>query len=163
MSCWMMSDKFIAVIAIGIRQAGMKNIYLTPGTFEDCADQAIGGKWYLDERKLFARLKLMNLAAYQGRYGRTATDAVELEFPTLPEAVTIAKNLRDDRTGKAWGAFLKMLRCFMYQCAEAPVYDSEEYKSLERITQTVTTMVVEFNKGYSGAAWGDIPQELRTA
>ena len=159
MSCWMLNDEFIATVAEGISQAARTKIWIEPGTFENCGIKGFSGYFYFDERKLAAKLKSMNVAAYNGRYRRSPKS--ETETDRFPDTTATAKALNDDTTGEAWGAFLKMLDCFMYQCAEDPVYDSDDYRSLEKIRNSIRDIIISRNKGYSEAQWGYIPDILK--
>lgn len=159
MSCWMMDNEFIATVAEGIRQAAKKSIWLDPGTFFDCGEKSFSGHFLFDKEKLARKLKTMNAAAYEGRYGRNA----ETETDIFPDTTATEKVLRVKSSNKAWGALLKMLDCFLYQCAEDPVYDSEDYKSLEKIRASVQGIVISFNSGYTEAGWGSVPDILKAS
>lgn len=163
MSCWICSNEFIAVLSLGIKASVEKNTWLKLEKPYDWAED-FGGRTFVDEYRLYKSLKALNIAAYEGRYGKNPDEAEDygnMEAETKLFNTNILHLLKYDPTGKAWGAMLKMFECYLYQISEDPVYGSVEFKDLERIRDHMEHIVVGFNAGYNNARWGDVPDELK--
>lgn len=158
MSCWICSREFTATVARGLRVVLKDDKWgMEVGSFRDCLEDHIFGKDFINEEKLYHRLRALNLLAYKGRYQREAEqEETEDFFPA--NKIAPERDFTGRPSGEKYLSLLKMLSCLRYQCAEDPAIDTDDYKSLDNIITQMNSRVVSDMKAYDDAGWGDVPE-----
>lgn len=91
-------------------------------------------------------MTVMNVEALRQRYGESSP---EFFWESL-ECVDLDAAPRPLRPVQ----FCKSLQCFLYQCAEGDVPDSDLYKALEAYERDVPRRIIMHMPAYAKARWG---------
>lgn len=159
MSCFIMEEKPVAALAdwiadlcnYGLNAFGMD----APRSLERAMRPCIENGFY-DEKTIYDLLHNLNKAAYLGRYSHI--DGIESEVenwePYQP----------NPQHGMLYGcivrpgwedAMLKRLDCFLYQCAEDPVYGCQLYNAIEELDDALAGHIARAKPEYNAAPWGE--------
>ena len=89
------------------------------------------------------KLYCLNLAATNSRYLQ--------QFYSVPVFKKTGKNLLI--TGETI-ALIKLIECYLYQCAEDATYNSDLYKAIDEYLNSLYRYVVHKQPEYDAANWG---------
>ena len=149
MSAFMMSEKSLAKIAAYVHRHADRHRNYTKTFVEHCRKYAVrrDGKvveWqtYTPEN-LYRVLEAMNAESLKQRYGDGLENNIAEADPVIP----------------LYGAFnkfeiLKAIRCFLYQCAEGDVPETELYKAVEALSNDLAYDIINEMPEYENAVWG---------
>ena len=110
-----------------------------------------------DETEIYNYLYALNIAAYRGRYLEN--------YPEVGEETETFEAYKPNRQhGLLYGCLanegweermLKRLDCFLYQCAEDPVYGCPLYKALDELANRLAGKIARSKPEYENAEWGE--------
>ena len=158
MSAFMMDSKTTAMLAeelIKLVEYGYVTPRLPQHTFISNNDKEViikaCRKWNnsqavpvinpIDSKVLFGVMEAMNDQALNERYG----DEPGTNVSTYPNNVSKPANMP---------ALYKSLQCYLYQCCEGKVPETELYKTLENICNTFAKAIIQDLPEYETAVWG---------
>ena len=110
-------------------------------------------------RDTYEKLYELNAEAMHFRYPASMKDKVippmpEGEFYVRPEiGASLHGGIFRKPTDKHY-QILKRLNCFLYQCDEGNVPESDAYKALKGLERQLMVMIVSSNEAYQRAEWG---------
>ena len=107
----------------------------------------------------YEKLYELNAQAINFRYPKDKKDKV---IPPMPKGdfyvrPEIAASLRGGiyrKATKKHFQILKRLECFLYQCDEGSVAETDAYKALKGLELELMKMIVVGNENYQAAEWG---------
>lgn len=160
MSCFVMNPEPIAALADYIADlcnCGWSVFHMDPPDelkmeLKNCivADR-------FDETEIYNTLYALNIAAYRGRY-----------LDNHPEVEKETENFKKYKPNRQHGLLfgclanegwedrmLKRLDCFLYQCAEDPVYGCPLYKALDKLADRLAGHIARSKPEYRNAEWGE--------
>lgn len=111
-----------------------------PASLEKALQPCYDGKRY-NPHKIYRALYIMNLRAYNGRYNDNVKEFAKYAPAPAPAPFEMV-------------AFFKSVQCYLYQCAEDPVYQSDLYNAIEDLKNRIATSIVCRLPGYEEADWG---------
>lgn len=91
---------------------------------------------------IYKQIKKMNYDAVFERY----KDGYEIEFKKIEPFWF---------TGRVTHQDFKTLQCYLYQCCEGDVSETKLYKALEKLKSRVAEYIIENQKEYEEAEWGE--------
>lgn len=103
------------------------------GVFKDCK-----GRTGYDAHKIYRKLFIMNLRAYNGRYNDNVKEFAKYA-PSLPPSDLLQ--------------LYKYMECYLYQCAEAPVYDTPLYNVIENLAGRLAKTIIRSLPQYEDKEW----------
>lgn len=93
-----------------------------------------------DAHKIYRKLYIANLRAYNGRYsGSDAVKEFEKYKPSAPP-----HNMP---------ALYKHMQCYLYQCAEDPVYNTPLYNAIRDLKNALAAAIIDTLPEYVEAEW----------
>ena len=95
----------------------------------------------VNNQTLFFIMEKMNAQALNARYG----DPILENVNAYPANAKRSENM---------AALYKSLKCYLYQCTEGEVPESELYKAIENISTTLAQYIISDLPEYELAAWG---------
>lgn len=132
MSAFLVEDKTINIILSGFEAArndrGGKYGYLGKNLKAAMAEPEILGE----------RLQAMNEDALKARYGDEPAGGFEYVYFLIPNRYQL----------------LKSLRCFLYQCSEGDVPNTQLFKDVEEFAGNLALAIIEDSPEYEKANWG---------
>ena len=149
MSAYLVEDKTINLIA-GLYCYGLQSKYTQP----------IEPRSLRKPSKIAIELKRMNLKALEARYpsdwnfltqhqGITEIDVVDSDGNMAPAFEVSDEEHGDDSLAQK----LKHVQCFLYQCSEGNISDTELFKSVEQIKDDLKDMIINELPAYRQASW----------
>ena len=110
-------------------------------------------------KKIFEKLYNLNAAAVSGRYNEEMSPA-----PDMPKFAAIHKprEAAHDETIARWYdeikpwhfELLKLFQCFLYQCDEDTTRETDLFKALKSLENTMLNHIVANNPEWIKANWG---------
>ena len=94
-----------------------------PASLEKALQACYDGKKY-DPHKIYRALYIMNLRAYNGRYNDSVKEFTKYAPAPAPAPSELVP-------------FYKSLQCYLYQCAEDPVYKPDLYNAIEDLKNRI--------------------------
>lgn len=101
--------------------------------FKDCKTGAL-----YDAHKIYRKLYIMNLRAWNARYNENIKQFERYE--------------KTDFSGDILQLYMHM-QCYLYQCAEYPVCNSELYEAMERLSNKVAHSIASKAAENAGIEW----------
>ena len=140
MSAYVLDKESIDVLTKAVDVAiTSHNLY--PGSYH-LSDKtaAMLSKYEGDLHNIYRLLFITNIKAVNGRYGENTK--------TLPKYTKLYRSTDEDTTliKKACGIF----GCYMYQCSEDPIYNSDIYNALYDVYNLLCNMLVSKTLSWSG-------------
>lgn len=136
MSCFIVEADNIGAQAefmAGLLNGGIITQYMrAPESLSDALSTCRTGGRY-DAHKIYRRLYIMNLQAYNGRY-REDVKTFDKYKPRLMPTNYIRLH--------------KQMSCYLYQCAEDATHDSPLYKAVKATRDALANMIVQSMEEY---------------
>lgn len=156
MSAFLVSTQTIAKVAAAIRA-------FTEYTQPSPVHPHLNALWHLKtmgDKQLITALLNLNCAALEARYGtddcldRDRYISEALAF--LPEFVDTAKRAKEygSRSKDRLADYLKALDCFLYQCCEGTIDETENYLAVQHIRGNLAGDLAQSMPAYDRASWG---------
>jgi hypothetical protein len=98
------------------------------------------GKLPRDTKQLADMLYAMNCASLEERYGKHSDMTVPFEYTEGLEYESDSQ-------------FYKSLSCYIYQCSEGKVVDTESFKTVERLSDALAHKIAYDFANAKGARW----------
>jgi hypothetical protein len=111
-----------------------------------CAPREVGKPQRNAWKEFGAELRLLNIAAVESRYPNSDGK--------LPGKLDENCYVHREITAPRLIAFHKALGCFMYQCSEGSIPDSELYKIMDNTHIRSAFEIIHELPEYSAAEWG---------
>ena len=151
MSAWMVSEESIAKIAAYMVKKGYEKYYddcfgkLTDicGEHKDSNEYDPMGNF--SYKNMFRALEDMNVRALNARYG----DPIEIVYENIPQEPAVP----DPGNKKDSVQLYKTMRCYLYQCEEGKVPDSDLYKIVKLMAGKLAADIVGALPEFEAAAW----------
>lgn len=88
--------------------------------------------------KIYRALYIANLRAYNGRYNEHVKEFEKYTPSPLPQNMI---------------ALYKRMQCYLYQCAEDPIYNTDFYKAMEDLQNALAKGIICTLPEYEEADW----------
>ncbi len=141
MSCFIVSAENIgnqAEFIADLLNGGPSAYYISPSealraVLSDCKQSGL-----YDAHKIYRKLYIANLKAYNGRYNDNVREFEKYKPRAVP---TNLKRLH------------KQISCYLYQCAEDPVYNTPIYEAIEDLKNRIANIIVQKSEDYDSYEW----------
>lgn len=101
--------------------------------FSDCK-----GSFGYDAHKIYRKLYIANLRAWNGRYKENVREFDRYEYKPFNGVLV---------------QLYMYMRCYLYQCAEEPVYNTPIYKAVRELSRDLAGAIVLKLADENGAEW----------
>lgn len=122
------------------KSINLYHIYSAPDSVKQVFKDCKAGLKY-DARKVYRKLYIANLKAYNGRY-RNHDEVKTFDKYEPSEAPRDKIKL------------YKHIQCYLYQCAEDPVYNTPIYKAVQDLKNSLAESIINDLPEYEAAKWG---------
>lgn len=165
MSSFMMSNESLSRIAKALDAVFTAHNFSQYGSplytgklesfFNDCCHK---DKTY-DLAKITSKLFDMNKQALEECYKQSASDMYSdcLFDKSVPDDIRLFNQAKTQNIENFYAKLIplyKILSCYLYQCAEGKVYESELYVEMRKFKERVADLIIENLPGYDDIPWG---------
>lgn len=142
MSCFIVSPENIRAQAefmafILNDRHGTRYRLIAPDSLHEALEDCKEGRTY-NAHKIYRRLYIMNLRAFNGRY-REDVKTFDRYKRTAPPMDLLQLH--------------KYMKCYLYQCSEEPVYRSQLFNAVMDTSHMLADLIVTRLDGYDGKEW----------
>lgn len=163
MSSWIVSNASISRLARGIVTIFDANRFnnacnsLHTGELESQFKDCKVNSCDYSTAKVAEKLYNMNLNAYTQRYGRGPYEPVEFKYEDGIDDVQkhySNRHNKDNDYPMDLIPYYKLLSCYLYQCCEGDVDQSELYIQLRKLEDRMAAHIISRTEAYDKASWG---------